>query len=585
LFYVALIESGFSEGAISRAGAAGMWQFMPATARDYGMTVDRWVDERLDWMRATDSAARYFRDSLGAFDNDIELAVASYNTGVGNVRKAMRRGGKNEFWDLRLHPETMDYVPKWIAAMIACNEPKRFGFVVPDDRPVKCESIAIRGSLDLTSVARAIGETPDTVYDLNRALIRRATPPDRAWNVRLPAGSRDRLLANLDNLMQSSSVVWLARRMEKGETLAAAAERYGLTVEQALAANPTLRDHLPEEGEVVMLPVAADNPQAMAEIQRQEEEQRLLASLGAPSPAAATPGGPPPAKPQPRRVSHKVRLADNLWSIAQRYDVEVEDLREWNKEKIGPGDQIRPGQRLTIWLGGEGRPAEEAKYTVRRGDTLAKIAAQQGVELKALAAANHITPDSTIYPGAQLRVPGKGQAKPAPAAPTTHTVGRGETLTSIASRYNVTPTALAASNDLPDPDSLRPGQSLVVPRDNDSPAPAKPAPRAVHVVKPGETLRKIAGKYGVTTKDLAAANDLNVRDDLRVGQRLEVPGKSGARPSEPPGKWVKVKVRRGDTLASLAGKYGCSIADLEAWNGIKRTQPLKAGQTLRVLVR
>jgi membrane-bound lytic murein transglycosylase D len=608
LFYVALIESGFSEVAISRTGAAGLWQFMPATARDYGMQVDRWVDQRLDWIRATDGAAHYFRDSLDAFSGNIELAVASYNTGVGNVRKAMRRGGADNFWDLRLHPETMDYVPKWIAAMILCANASRFGFTVPADAPQKFDAVTVRGSLQLEVVASATGQPPETIAALNRALIRGATPPDRPWALRLPPGSREKLVANLDNLMQSSAVVWVAHRMQKGESLPDVALRFNVTIERLVAANQSLNDHLPDEGEVIMVPAPANNPAALAEIQQQEEEQRLLASLQNQSPATparATAAGPeatpeatpearpaaaaaaPPANPAPRRVVHRVRPNDNLWMIADRYDVDLDDVREWNKDKIGANDEIRPGQRLTIWVGGEAPPPEAAKYTVRRGDTLGKIATHAGLDLKTLAAFNSLTADSTIYPGMQLKIPAKGQKPAAPATPATYTVSRGDTMAKIAARFGITAEALEAENQLDDPDDLRVGQTLSIPQDANAaatPEPA-PAPRTVHVVKRGETLAKIAHAYGVTAKDLAAANDLAAGDRVHAGQKLEIPDSSTAPPKKTKAKekWIKYKVRAGDSLRAIADKYGCEIDDLEEWNNIRRSRPIQPGQMLKIL--
>jgi membrane-bound lytic murein transglycosylase D len=581
LLYVALIESGFSESAYSRAGAAGLWQFMPATARDYGMQVDRWVDERLDWMRATEAAAQYFRNSLQLFSGDIELTVASYNTGPGNVKKAMRRSGE-DYWDLRLHPETMDYVPKWIAAMIICSSPQRYGFTIPPDNPQKFDTIAIRGSLDLATMSAAIGQPPDAVYGLNRALIRRATPPDRPWTVRLPAGSRNRLLANLDNLMQASSVVWVAHRLGKDESVAQVAARYNVPLERIISANQSLADHLPEEGEVIMVPVHADNQPALAEIRRQEEEQRVLASLEKPTPPAASnpppPSAPPPAPP--RKISYRVQLRDNLWAIAQRYDVTVDELKQWNDDRIGPGNQIRPGQRLTIYLDGETAPRPaKMTYTVRRGDNLTEIAARYGLDAKTLAAHNGLTVESTLYPGAVLKVPTKGQAKEEPPAKAaTHVVSRGETLAGIAARYGLSVDLLMTENDIDNPRDLLAGQTLVIPRGGSS---AKVAVKAVHVVKSGETLVRVAKKYGVTVKDLAAANNLATTAELRVGQRLDIPGKA-PKGGKTAAKWIKYTVRRGDNLTEIAERYCCTIDDLEKWNNLKRNQPLRAGQVLKI---
>lgn len=575
LFCVALIESGFSEIAISRTAAAGMWQFMPATGRGYGLTQDRWIDERLDWIKATDAAAQYFRDSLQTFDGDIELAVASYNTGPGNVKKAIRKaGGRDNFWRLKLHPETMDYVPKWIAAMIIYYNPKRYGFVVPPDDTPRFDTITIRGSLPLTSIAGAIGEHPVGINNMNRALIRKATPPDRAWEVRLPVGSRDRLVANMDRLLQSSSVVWLAHRLKRGETVAQVAARYNVDVKQLLAVNESLQDHLPEEGEVIMVPVAADNTQALADFQAHQHEQEVLATLET-EPAAPA---PPPAamrRTTPKKITHTVRSRDNLWSIAQDYDVSVDDLKRWNKGQIGPGNRIRPGQKLNLSLGEAPGKAAPVRYTVLRGDTLGEIARRFGVSIAELTAANDLKAGAKIYPGAVLTIPAKGRA----AAPKsqTHKVARGENLTRIAADYGVNAGDLMQANGITDPAMLQVGQLLTIPAPDGKPATATPA--ATYVVKAGDTWAKLAGRFGVTTKELAAANKLSTKSTLQIGQKLKIPvGKSRD-------KWIQYKVRPGDSLTGIAGRFGCAVGDLEQWNKIRRDTPLRVGQVLKVQVK
>ncbi len=568
LLCVSLIESGFSDSATSHAGAVGLWQFMPATARDYNMQVDRWVDERLDWMKATHAAAAYFKNSMQRYNGNIELSVASYNTGPGNVNKAIRRaGGRLDYWRLKLHPETMDYVPKWIAAMILYYNPRRHGFVVPKDDPPQFDEITIRGSIELETIAQAVGEHPKGLYALNRALIRKATPPDRPWKLRLPAGSRDKLLANLDDLLEKQSVVWIAHRVVKGDSPASIAKMYAAPLERVVSANDLLDRSLPEPGEVIMVPVSPDNRTAMAQLAKNEARERERLRRTPPSP------GVPSAKPKPKTIVHKVRLRDNLWSIAQRYDVSVGDLRQWNKDAIGAGDQIRPGQSLTIILDGEAPLAEPKSYTVKRGDTLSQIATRHGVTTKALGAANNLTAESTIYPGMTLKLP--QNANEVSTQPTTHIVQRGETLSGIAERYGLTTPTLMKINKISNPRSLRPGQTLLL---------SAPKKATVHTVKRGETLSKIAQKYGVSVTALAKENKISSKSTLRVGQQLRIPtgGKSAAEAAE---VWISYRVKSGDNLTGIARRFGCSVDELAAWNKIKRTQPLRVGQVLKVKVR
>lgn len=572
LFCVALIESGFSDTAVSHAGAAGLWQFMPATARHYKLTVDRWVDERYDWFKATDAAARYLRNSLDRYQGNIELAIASYNTGCGNVDKAIRRaGGSKNYWKLRLHPETMGYVPKWIAGMILYYDAARYRFKVPSDDPPDYDTITIRGSIELESIARAIGEHPKGLYALNRALILRATPPDRPWKLRLPPGSRDRLVANLHDLLQSSSVIWIAHRIKQGESLAGVAKIYNVPVERIVNANGLLERSLPEAGEVLMVPVNPDNKKAMAALKRLEEQQRLAARQTTQQTGSQQ---QPRRKPKPKKRVHQVKLRDSLWSIAQRYDVSVSDLRRWNQGAIGAGDQIRPGQKLTIYIGGSASAAPK-RYTVRRGDTLSQIAAKHNVSLRSLAAANNITPESTIYPGMQLRIPGGGSSG-APARPRTHTVRRGETLSGIAARYGVSVRDVMRLNNLKNANSIRAGQTLVI--------SGRGGVRTTYTVRRGDTLTKIAKKYGITVSELAAANRISRNSVLKVGQKLKIPypRTTSAAPRE---IWIKYKVRPGDTLTGIATRFNCTVGDLEDWNRIDRRKPLRVGQVLKVKIK
>jgi len=571
LFCVALIESGFSENALSRAGAAGLWQFMPVTARSFGMRVDSWVDQRLDWITATDAACRYFRQSLAAFDGDMELAVASYNTGAGNVKKAIRRAGRTDFWRLRLHPETMDYVPKWIAAMIIYYDPVKYGFTIPPDAPPVYDELQITGSVELSRLAAAIGRPPKDLYDLNHALIRKAVPPDRPYVLRLPAGARERMLAGLENVLNTSSVVWTSHRLRPGETLADVADLYGVTIEQLADANQHLREHLPQSGEMIRVPVDPNNEKALREIRRHEEEQRLEASLESALRPEVTIKSP--VRPSgPQTYTHLVRRRETLTSIAQRYDVDVSDLRQWNKGKIGADDMIKVGQKLTVRVAPGETATEPQTYIVQAGDTLGGIAKRHGMKTKDLAARNHIAVDSTLRPGQILLVdaaPGE-----APAAPQTYIVQTGDTLSGIAKKHGLTVKDLAARNHIAVDSTLRPGQQLIL----DGAAVKK----TTYTVRRGDTLSGIANKHGLTAKDLAKANGISVGATLRPGQVLKVPARSGSKPRE---TWLQYEIKSGDTLTSIARQHGCTVEDLETWNDLKRDETLSVGRKLKILRR
>jgi membrane-bound lytic murein transglycosylase D len=229
LAYVALVESEFRSGAISGAKAKGFWQFMPATGRRFGLAQDSWVDERSDTEKATKAAAHYLRHLHDVFA-DWNLALAAYNAGEGTVRRAIRRHGTNDFWELSraraLPRETRDYVPRIQAAILVANAPQRYGFEIDPDAPRSVDTVEVDGPFALRDVARCTGLDLETLQDLNPALVRRATPAHRTFALKVPEGSADDVAACLASVPQIKTHV--VRR--GGATLASVAEQTGTRV-------------------------------------------------------------------------------------------------------------------------------------------------------------------------------------------------------------------------------------------------------------------------------------------------------------------------------------------------------------------
>lgn len=187
MFYLAMIESGFSRGARSSARAVGVWQFIPATARLYGLRVDREVDERLDIIRSTQAAARYLRDLKDDFGSWY-LAMAAYNCGHGRMRRTLNRHGTRDFWRLArrdaLPDETANYIPKFQAAMIIARAPEKYGFprLNAYEFP-EVKRVRVSGRTHLAEVARRHGVSATSVVSLNPHLLRGRTPrrPYEVW--------------------------------------------------------------------------------------------------------------------------------------------------------------------------------------------------------------------------------------------------------------------------------------------------------------------------------------------------------------------------------------------------------------------
>lgn len=200
LAYTAMIESGFKPDAVSRVGAKGMWQFMAATARRYGLRVDSWVDERYDPEKSTVAAAGYLRDLYKQFGS-WSLAQAAYNAGEMKVARAIRNTGSSDFWTLAeskyLRRETKDFVPQIHAATVIGRDPDRYGFEFDEAEPIAIDTVRVPPHTDLRRLAASSGVPFATLRSLNRVLLRGITPPGKVWELRVPAGSRDTMLTAL----------------------------------------------------------------------------------------------------------------------------------------------------------------------------------------------------------------------------------------------------------------------------------------------------------------------------------------------------------------------------------------------------
>lgn len=242
LAFTAMIESGFNPAAASHAGAKGLWQFMAATARRYGLRVDGWVDERLDPEKSTSAAAAYLRDLYNLFGS-WSLAQAAYNAGENTIARAIRATGSSDFWALArtgfLRRETKEFVPQIHAATIIGREPARFGFVpVPPAAPA-VDRVSVPGETDLRWLSANTGIPVDALRALNPVLLRGITPPGSAFELRVPAGRTPEILAALDRPQRApggSSVVRArgdraapVHVVRPRDTVGSIARRYGVS--------------------------------------------------------------------------------------------------------------------------------------------------------------------------------------------------------------------------------------------------------------------------------------------------------------------------------------------------------------------
>ncbi len=240
--YLPIVESRFEDTARSRAGATGIWQFMPATGKNYGLRIDGCIDERRDPIRSTEAAARYLAALHDQFE-DWHLALAAFNVGEGRIHRIMRDYGIDDYWTMvereLLPRETAQYVPKFLAAAAIAKNPDSFGLLpdVGSGDPVDFATVRIADPISLKTVASLAGVDRETVQALNPALACSRIPKG-GYRVRLPrsaVGTFEQAYARLDTreLADDRGV----HRVRRGESPSSIARRYGISVRELMRAN------------------------------------------------------------------------------------------------------------------------------------------------------------------------------------------------------------------------------------------------------------------------------------------------------------------------------------------------------------
>ena len=369
LKYMAIIESALNPVAVSRAGAKGMWQFMYNTAKMYGLTINSFVDERLDPVKSADAAARYLMDAYKIF-GDWNLAISSYNCGSGNVSKAMRRSGSREFWPVYdyLPRETRGYVPAFVGAMYAFTYYREHG-LKPDSlsMPVQVDTFHIRRMLHFKQVNALTGVPVEMLKNLNPQYVHDIIPgtSKEEYVLRLPYQYTAKFIENEDSVYAynakeyfspatlqniavsgSASSQRVSYKVKSGDYLGKIASRYHVTVKQLMEWNHLRNTNL-RVGQVLYIygkfngPVASSSSStasAGSSSSKASSSKSKSASSGNVTPPAATAAEGP-------YVRYTVKSGDTLYGIAQLYPgVSADDIMKFN----GIGTDIRPGMTLKI---------------------------------------------------------------------------------------------------------------------------------------------------------------------------------------------------------------------------------------------
>jgi len=349
LKYMAVIESALNPIAVSRAEAKGMWQFMYKTAKIYGLTIDSYVDERLDPVKSADAAARYLADSYGVF-GDWNLAISSYNCGAGNVNKAIRRCGSRDFWKIYDHlpRETRGYVPAFVGAMYAFRYYKEHGLQPADvAMPAQVDTFHISKMLHFKQISEVSGIPLEEIRRHNPQYIHDIIPGDKGYVLRLPYNYTSTFLDNEDSIYnykrdsllgqkvlknisngtsgEQSRIVYTVR---KGDYLGKIAARYHVTVPKLRQWNHLKSNNL-RIGQKLVIYRNGAAPAA-------QTEAKPTGSQTSSSPAAGSSGD----------IVYTVRSGDTLYEIAKKYPgVSANDIMKYNNIS---SSKIRPGMKLKI---------------------------------------------------------------------------------------------------------------------------------------------------------------------------------------------------------------------------------------------
>ncbi len=335
LAYLPIVESWYNPRAVSWVGAAGLWQFMPPTARGMGLKVDRLIDERRDPYLSTPLALEYLtylHDQFGSWF----LALAAYNGGPGRLDRILHRYNQSEithdgiFMEIlqQLPRETRNFVPRFLAAARIGSDPTAFGF--PDvikDAPLGFEEIVVPDATSLDVIARASGVEQEILEELNPQLLRGLTPAGVQTALRVPPGYGARFAEAYALIPPEERVTFLEHFVRSGETLTHIARQYGVPLDDLRATNPTIQPRRMQIGQRVVVPKAPS----------------VRGRTGASSQSSNNQG-------EERLVVYTVRSGDTLSGIAQRHRVGVNDLLRWNS--LSRSSIIHPGDEVRIYLPG-----------------------------------------------------------------------------------------------------------------------------------------------------------------------------------------------------------------------------------------
>ncbi len=396
-----IVESAYQTFAYSHGRASGMWQIIPSTGRFLGLKQNWWYDGRRDLIESTKAATNYLKSLGQQFDNDWELALASYNAGPGKVRSAIRynkkKGRKTDFWSLtKLRRETKDYVPKLLALREIFANPQKYDLDllhIEDEHAY--EIVELDSQIDLALAADLAGLSTEELYQLNPAFNRWATAPKGPHRLLLPKEKIAQFEQELAKLPKNKRINWERYKIKSGDTLSDIAVKFRTTTSLIKEVN-NIRGTQIRAGKYLLIPTATKSLSDYS----LSKSSRLSKIKN--------------TSRKGQKLNYTVKSGDSFWSISRKYDVNTRALAKWNG--MAPTDTLRIGQKLVIWQDGNKAKAQHVslletspqqkmhalRYTVRKGDSLSRIASKFNIRVSDIKKWNKI--GKYLQPGQKLKL-------------------------------------------------------------------------------------------------------------------------------------------------------------------------------------
>lgn len=382
-----MIESNYKPFTVSRVGAVGLWQLMPGTAAGYGVPMNWWFDGRRDIVTSTKMALGYLSYLHHALNNNWLLAIAAYNAGEGTILNAIRynqaHNRPTNFWSLPLPRQTQRYVPRLLALAYVINHAHYYHVplaYIPNSP--KFREVTISKQMNLSTIAMLAHTSIKTIRTYNPGFRRFATPPNQAFDIKVPINN---LITFKHNLMhrKHNDPGWEHYHVKAGDTLSRIAERFHTSVKAIKSVN-----HLHSTRLQIHQPLMIPKESRTA-------KTHLLSHLNSITEDHL---------PGPRRIVHVVKNKESLWSLAKKYAVKVTQIRFWNNLK--PRHTLSPGEKLVLWKRHNRHHFKPGyhNYTVKPGDSLSVIAQHHHTSTHTIRRLNGLR-SSRLQIGQVLRIP------------------------------------------------------------------------------------------------------------------------------------------------------------------------------------